>query len=135
MDMLTVEDGNVHVAIPMYFRRVAGTKKMVLDDQLRVVDATTLSSDPILVAYARARAYLKLLDKGQHRTVTELGESFGIDRANFGRDLALAMLSPRIIQSVMQGTAPAGLSVNRLRMLSTENWEEQERQVGLAHDS
>jgi len=135
MDMLTVENGNVHVAVPMYFRRVGGTKKMVLEDQLRVVDATTLSSDPILVMYARARAYLKLLDKGNHRTVTELGEAFGIDRANFGRDLAFAMLSPKIIQAIMQGTAPSGLSVNKLRMITSEIWEEQERQVGLVKDS
>lgn len=131
MDLLTVEDGDVVLSIPMYFRKRRGKMAMVLESQLKAVDATTLTSDPVLVEYARARTFLKMLDRCESKNATELAIRYGIDRGNFTRILRMALVSPRIIHAIMQGTAPREVSVNRLQQLDMLDWEEQERAVGI----
>lgn len=131
MDLLTVEDGDVLLSIPMYFRKRRGKMAMVLEAQLKAVDATTLTSDPVLVEYARARAFLKMLGRADCRNATDIAVKYGIDRGNFTRILRMALISPRIIHAIMQGTAPREVSVNRLQQLDMLDWEEQERAVGI----
>ena len=45
--------------------------------------------------------------------------------------LRLAFLSPRVIRAIMQGQEPDGLSLASLRRLTTANWSEQEKFLGL----
>jgi hypothetical protein len=45
---------------------------------------------------------------------------------------ALAFLSPRIIRSIMDGTAPADLTVARLTQALPQSWAAQEQMFGAA---
>ena len=57
-----------------------------------------------------------------------------LDHGNFTRTFRLAFLSPRIIRAVMNGLAPRDLSLAKLMEIRTEDWDEQERQLGLNID-
>ena len=45
--------------------------------------------------------------------------------------LPLAFLSPRIVAGLLDGTAPAGLTITALARALPWSWAEQERRVGL----
>ena len=68
------------------------------------------------------------------RNQTELVNQLKLDHGNFTRTFRLAFLSPRIIRAVMNGLAPRDLSLARLMEIRTEDWDEQERQLGLYID-
>ena len=44
--------------------------------------------------------------------------------------LRLATLSPRIIRAALSGELPDGFSLQKVRKVETDDWEEQERQLG-----
>ena len=44
--------------------------------------------------------------------------------------IRLATLSPRIIRAAMKGELPDGFSLQRVRKIETDDWEEQERLLG-----
>jgi hypothetical protein len=48
--------------------------------------------------------------------------------------LPLAFLSPRIVSGLLDGTAPAGLTVTALARALPWSWAEQERRIGLHCD-
>ena len=81
-----------------------------------------------------ARAWLKMLNLGYVRNQTELVNQLKLDHGNFTRTFRLAFLSPRIIRAVMNGLAPRDLSLAKLMEIRTEDWDEQERQLGLNID-
>ena len=48
--------------------------------------------------------------------------------------LPLAFLSPRIVSKILDGTAPAGLTITVLARALPWSWAEQERRLGLPCD-
>ncbi|MCR5414784.1 MAG: recombinase family protein [Kiritimatiellae bacterium] len=107
--------------VPASLRRNGGKNMLVSGN----------AKDPILVAYARARAFWRMLDSGRFKSVSEMARHYRIERTYFGRLLSMACVSPRIIKAVMSGRAPAGLTVNRLMRLAASDWTGQEKLLGL----
>ena len=130
MSMVEEVDGDIVVTIPMYFRCVAGKKQMVLKDELKALDGERIAENVIVAAFARARAWMKLLDNGAVGTVKELAQAVGVDRPYVVRILRLATLSPRILQSVLHGNAPDGITLDKLTAIQSDDWVEQEREAG-----
>ena len=44
--------------------------------------------------------------------------------------IRLATLSPRIIRAALSGDLPDGFSLQKVRKIETDDWEEQERLLG-----
>lgn len=133
MAMIEEVDGDIVVTIPMYFRCVAGKKQMVLRDEMKALDGDQLAENVIVAAFARARAWMKLLDSGAVRTVKDLAESVGVDRPYVVRILRFASLSPRILQGVLHGNAPDGISIEKLAAIQSDDWLEQEQEAGFVN--
>ena len=130
MAMIEEVGGDIVVTIPMYFRCVAGKKQMVLKDELKALDGDALAENVIVAAFARARAWMKMLDSGEFSTVKDLAKAVGVDRPYVVRILRFATLSPRILQSVLHGSSPDGLTVEKLAAIQSDDWDEQEREAG-----
>lgn len=130
MAMIEEVNGDIVVTIPMFFRCVAGKKQMVLSDERKALDGNQVAENAIVAAFARARAWMKMLDNGVVHTIKDLAESVGVDRPYVVRILRLATLSPRILQGVLHGNAPDGISVERLTAIQSDDWAEQEREAG-----
>lgn len=131
MTLLTNEEGDVTLTIPMVFSNKGAMLGAPVSDQLKCIDQAKLAGNVILQSYARARAWLKMLNLGYVRNQTELVNQLKLDHGNFTRTFRLAFLSPRIIRAVMNGLAPRDLSLAKLMEIRTEDWDEQERQLGL----
>jgi hypothetical protein len=56
-----------------------------------------------------------------------LAHAVGCDRAYLGRMLRLTSLAPDIIEAILRGDEPDGLSLEKLRKNLPVRWEEQRR--------
>jgi hypothetical protein len=89
------------------------------------------SRDALLIAIVQARAWINDIRLGRIASFAEIAkrESQG---ERYVRQLAtLAFVSPRIIAAIVDGTAPADLTVTDLAKVLPYSWAEQERGIGL----
>ena len=70
-----------------------------------------------------------LLESGQYTTIGELARDVGVDNSYLARMLRLTLLAPDIIESILNGTEPDGLSLEKLYGLPAP-WDEQRRALG-----
>jgi hypothetical protein len=63
---------------------------------------------------ARAFHWQELLDTGRYASVTALADALQLDRSYARRILTLATLAPDIVDAIVRGDEPNGLSLERL---------------------
>ena len=119
---------NIRDGVPVRFSHVSGRKKIATSD---AATCDSQNGSSILKAIARGMAWLKMLDEGKVGSIRELAAAVGLERKYVRYILRLAFLSPRIIRAVMAGREPDGLSLARLRTITTPVWSEQERLLGM----
>jgi hypothetical protein len=83
----------------------------------------------LALTIARAHRWRELLDEGRFRGPSELARALGLSHAYVGRLLRLTLLAPDIIEAVLEGTEPSGLSIAMLAALPLD-WEEQRGKIG-----
>ena len=81
----------------------------------------------LTITVARAHRWNELLDQGRYASVRELAEAVGLSASYVGRVLNLTLLAPDIIQAVLRGNEPSGLSIGTLRQDLPTRWEKQRR--------
>ncbi len=85
--------------------------------------------DPALIkAIARGRAWFGELATGRALSLQELAKREGISRRYIRRLVGLAFLSPRLVEAILKGQQPVGLTATRLNGLDLPlDWTEQHR--------
>ena len=117
--------GNVVVIkVPMLVKRRLGRKEIITPEGLGEVPQAT-AQEPLVTALARAYHWQALLDTGRYASITGLAAALGVDRCYARRILNLAMLAPDIVEAVVAGREPSGLSLERLVKGMPMAWEEQ----------
>jgi hypothetical protein len=82
--------------IPMRLQRRGGRKRIVAPDGSEIAPTTRPRSDGTLVkALVRAWRWQRLLDTGVYTSVSEIGETEGINKSYVSRILRLITLAPR----------------------------------------
>ena len=90
--------------------------------------------DALLTAIAKARHWADELAHGHVGSYAVLARREGKVERHIRLLLPLAFLSPRIVSGLLDGTAPAGLTVTALARPLPWSWAEQERRLGLHCD-
>ena len=67
----------------------------------------------------------ELIDSGRYSSVTKLAEALDVDRFYVGRIMRLTLLAPDIVEAIVRGEEPSGLSLERLLKGMPVVWEEQ----------
>jgi len=116
----------VVISIPMQFKRRSGRKEVLVPEGLEGARPTkSPGQQPLLTALARAFHWQELLDEGRYVSVTELAEALGLDRSYVGRILRLVLLAPDIVDAIVAGREPSGMSLERLTKGLPVVWDEQ----------
>ena len=138
-------DGDVHleeaeclfVKVPVAFRTISGRKQIVKDGKAAAPAKpsqqllnTAMAQGTVLKSFAKAIAWMKLIDEGKAASISQLAELVGVDRHFVLHTLRLATLSPRIVRAALSGDLPDGFSLQKVRKIETDDWEEQERLLG-----
>lgn len=136
-DVRMEADGCLYVKVPVVFRTVSGRKQIIRPGMGAAGDRPSqqklneeLAQGSILKAFARAFTWMKRIDTGEVASLSQLAEKVGLERHYVIHTLRLATLSPRIIRAALSGELPNGFSLQKVRKVETDDWEEQERLLG-----
>jgi hypothetical protein len=89
------------------------------------------SRDALLTAIAKARDWIDDIRLGRIASFAEIARREGQGERHIRLLAPLAFVSPRIIAAIVDGTAPADLTVTGLAKALPCSWAEQEQSIGL----
>jgi len=89
------------------------------------------SRDALLMAIAKARRWIKDICEGRTAFIAEIAEREGQGEWHIRLLAPLAFVSPRIIAAIVEGSAPADLTVPGLAKALPYSWAAQGRRIGL----
>jgi hypothetical protein len=125
---------SVTVVVPMAIRRRGGRKQIFGPDGAPVhlggdpVEETR--GDPVLVkALARAFRWRRMLEDGQFATVQDLAAAEKINPPYVSRVLRLTLLGPDLVEAILDGRQPEGMTLPGLIEPFPVDWAGQRRWV------
>ena len=86
--------------------------------------------ETLLIAIAKARQWMDDLAHGRAASFAVIARREGKAERHIRLLAPLAFLSPRIVAALLDGTAPADLTLTQLARALPYSWTEQERRVG-----
>jgi hypothetical protein len=122
-------DAVMPLAIPMRFKRRGGRKEIIApkDNQPALSAAP---QEPLALALARGFHWQELLESGRFPSAGDLAKRMNVSKAYVTRLLRLTALAPDIVQAILDGREPSGLSLVKLKQPLPLAWEEQRRELG-----
>ena len=109
--------------IPVRIKRRGGRKVVVpaaAGDKMPEHDA------PILTALSRAFHWQRLIDEGIVKSGSDIARQEGLNQSTVNELLRLALLSPAVVRSILDGHQPKTLSLIWLKNnLLPPDWDEQ----------
>jgi hypothetical protein len=132
-EVITASDGSLTVTVPIRIKRRGSRKAVALPDgetmPPRPWDDTPT---PIQLALARGHRWLAMLESGEARTLSEVAEREGMDRAYVSRMVNLTTLAPDIVAAILDETLPPELTLFDLASGTPLLWEEQRVRIGVS---
>ena len=124
-------DGDaIVIDIPMNLRRRCGRKEIVLPPDVTPLAAQASPAKPptpLELALARAFRWQEMIETGQAKSNSDLARRLKLDQSYVARTIRLASLAPDLIEAILDGQEPDGLSLRSLRRDLPLEWDEQRR--------
>jgi hypothetical protein len=122
------DDTTLTVRVPFALRRRGGRKLVVAPDSAAWTAAPRPRVDNTLVkALARAFRWKRMLESGRFASLAELAETEKINISYLSRVLRLTLLAPDIVEAIIDGRQPAGMTWDKLLTPFPVEWEGQRR--------
>lgn len=123
------EDGRtLTIRVPLSFRNRGGRKLVVgPEDGVPWAPTRTRVDNAMVKAIARAFRWRKLLETGAYGTVEEIAAAEKINDSYVSRVLRLTLLAPDIVEAIMNGRQPAGMTLAVLMESFPLAWPDQYR--------
>ena len=119
---MAAHDETIRIRIPMKLKKRAGRKEIVLP---RGVTGKVPAQESLVRAVARAFHWQSLLESGEAASIGALATRFHVDHSYVARTLRLAGLAPDIVEAIVRGDEPEGLTMRRLMRPWPVQWDEQ----------
>lgn len=119
----------ITVHVPLRLVKRGGRKEMILPDgasSQRKMDST------LVKALARAFRWKRMLDSGAFSTITDLAQRERIAAPFLTRTMRLAQLAPDLVEAILDGRQPRGLTLEALREPLPSDWSEQRHHLTIA---
>jgi hypothetical protein len=117
---------SITVRVPLTIRRQPGRKTVVTPEGESASAPRSTRGDPAMVkALARAHRWQRMLDEGRYASISEIAAAENIERGYLGSLLRLTLLAPDIVEYILDGRQPPGLSLPRLLEPFPLAWDEQ----------
>jgi hypothetical protein len=123
---LSKDGRTMTVHIPITLRHQGGRKQVVTPPGATPWIPTPSRVDNTIVkAIVRAHRWRDMLESGRHSTVRDLAKAEAINESYLGRVLRLTLLSPSIIEAILEGLQPANLELDDLLKQFPAAWDQQ----------
>ena len=118
----------VTVTVPFAIRKRGGRKLVITPEGVAAVPAPRARIDSALLkALARGFRWRKLLETGDFATIEEIAEAENINSSYISRVLRMTLLSPEIVEGILAGRQPEGLTMARAMQPFPMDWTQQLR--------
>ena len=87
--------------------------------------------ESLVVSVARAHHWKGLIDSGKFASISGLATTIGMNFSYAARIYRLTYLAPDIIEAILDGHEPDGLSMRVLRKPAPMEWSQQREWLGL----
>jgi hypothetical protein len=114
------------VTVPFAIRKRGGKKLVITPDGTAATPAPRARVDSALLkALARGFRWRKLLETGDFATIEEIAEAENINPSYVSRVLRMTLLAPEIVEAIMSGRQPEGLTMARAMQPFPWEWKRQ----------
>ena len=111
---------SVTVSVPLTIRRRGGRKQIIGPDgavarQGECGDVVVpVRGDPALIkALARGFRWRRMLEEGRYASISEMAKAEGVERGYVGTLLRLTLLPPEMVEAIVAGRQPEGVTLKR----------------------
>lgn len=122
-------DGKIMLRIPAFFKYKNGRKMIITPETLdgKNPDSPSMVQSPIVRAIKNAHEWRARLESGEIASIAELARTLGYRHPYVTRILSLTTLAPDIVEAIINGEEPSGLSLEKLVSGFPEDWNEQRK--------
>ena len=117
------------VRVPFSVRKRGG-RKLVITPDGRPERPRPRVDSALVKALARAHRWQRMLESGRFASIAELAAAEKIDRSYLCRVLRLTLLAPEIVEAILDGRQPKGLTLPALMKGLPVEWDGQSPRVG-----
>jgi hypothetical protein len=118
----------------MQLKRRGGRKEIIVpESDIPNVELVAPPQEPLVLALAQARHWQDMLDAGKFDTVEALAKRMKVSTTYAARILRLNYLAPDIVQAILDGREPSGLSLIQLAQPFPLLWADQRAQLGFTN--
>ena len=122
----------VVITIPLQVKRRNGRKEIIAPAGLGTAKPRTMSrNDKLTLTLARIFHWQQLMETGRFYSLRDLAAAVGQHPSYVAKQMKLTLLAPDIIEAILTGREPSGLSLDKLYDLPPA-WEEQRQVLGFA---
>ena len=114
----------VTIHVPFRLVKRGGRKEMLLPAGVPI---QRRPDDALVKALARAFRWKRMLDSGEFATIAELAEREGITLSYLTRVLRLTLLSPDIVEAILNGKQRPEVALARMLEPFPAEWQDQRR--------
>ena len=123
---LSKDGRTITVHIPLTLRHQGGRKQVVTPAGATPWIPTPPRVDNTLVkAIVRAHRWRDMLESGRYATIRDLAKAGAINESYLGRILRLTLLSPSIVEAILEGRQPPTLELDSLLKQFPVAWDQQ----------
>jgi len=112
----------VTVHIPFRLVKRGGRKEMQLPDG---ASSQRRADNTLVKALARAFRWKRMLESGQFMTIAELADREGIAPSYMTRVLRLTLLSPELVEAILEGRQDPEITLSQLLEPFSGDWQNQ----------
>lgn len=114
------------VRVPLAVRKERGGRKLVLTPASTTNQGRSAADTKLVKALARAFRWRRMMEAGRFATIDELATAEKINSSYVSRLLRLTLLSPDIVEAILDGRQPEGMTLLALMEPFPVEWERQE---------
>jgi len=119
-------DQTTTVTVPFTIRKRGGRKLILTPDGTPASLPTRARPDSALLkALARGFRWQKMLREGDYQTLEEIADAENINPSYVSRLLRMTLLSPEIVEAILAGRQPEGLTMARAMQPFHIEWQHQ----------
>jgi len=123
---LSKDGRTISVHIPISMRHQGGRKQVVTPaGGTPWIPIPPRVNNTLVKAIVRAHRWRDMLESGNYATVRDLAKAEAINESYLGRVLRLTLLSPTLIEAILEGRQPATLELDDLLRQFPVEWDRQ----------
>jgi hypothetical protein len=115
------------VRVPLAVRKPRGGRKLMIAPSSTASRGSSAADTTLVKALARAFRWRRLMETGRFVTINELAAGEKINSSYVSRLLRLTLLAPSIVEAILDGRQPEGMTLPGLMEPFPVEWGRQAR--------